>query len=141
MEIPFCFAPHFDYTSSTFFDEFFYTVMSGNASPIDLAGVAIGTSLWVPIQAGLTGILLAVTPMVAQMVGAMRKEQVPFIVLQALYLAVAIAIIIIFCGTVVLDPILHIMKLETDVRDIARNFLIALSFGIVVYLHDDSLLY
>jgi multidrug resistance protein, MATE family len=110
---------------------FFDTIMSGHASPVDLAGVAIGSSIWVPIQSGLTGILLAVTPMVAQLVGAMRKDQVPFTVMQALYLSVVIAVAVILCGALVLQPILNSMNLETDVRDIARRFLIALSFGIV----------
>lgn len=110
---------------------FFDTIMSGKASPIDLAGVAIGSSLWVPIQSGLTGILLAVTPMVAQMVGAMRKDRVPFTVLQALYLSVVIAVVVILVGGLVLTPILNGMKLEPQVREIAKNFLIALSIGIV----------
>lgn len=110
---------------------FFDTVMSGKASPLDLAGVAIGSSLWVPIQSGLTGILLAVTPMVAQMAGAGRKDQVPFTVLQAVYLSVVIAIAVILVGALVLNPILNGMKLEPDVRDIARDFLIALSIGII----------
>ncbi|MCK9906738.1 MATE family efflux transporter, partial [Frankia sp. Cpl3] len=96
---------------------FFDTVMSGKASPLDLAGVAIGSSLWVPIQSGLTGILLAVTPMVAQMAGAGRKDQVPFTVLQAVYLSVVIAIAVILVGALVLNPILNGMKLEPDVRD------------------------
>jgi len=110
---------------------FFDTVMSGQASPTDLAGVAIGSSLWVPIQAGLTGILLAVTPMVAQMVGAMRRDQVPHTVMQALYLSVAIAISVILCGALALNPVLHTMNLEPAVRQIARDFLIALSIGMI----------
>ncbi|CAJ1000794.1 MATE family multidrug resistance protein [Brevibacillus aydinogluensis] len=113
--------------SMTFFD----TIMSGHAGPVDLAGVAIGSSIWVPIQSGLTGILLAVTPMVAQLVGAMRKDQVPFTVIQALYLSVVIGVAVILCGALVLEPILNSMSLETDVREIARRYLIALSFGIV----------
>jgi MATE family multidrug resistance protein len=110
---------------------FFDTVMSGHASPVDLAGVAIGSSLWVPIQSGLTGILMAVTPMVAQLAGAMRKDQVPFTVIQALYAAAGIAIVVVLFGAAVLDPVLSGMNLEPDVRDIARSYLIALSFGIV----------
>lgn len=113
--------------SMTFFD----TIMSGHASPTDLAGVAIGASLWTPVQAGLTGILLAVTPMVAQMVGAARKDQVPFTVLQALYLSVAIAVAVILVGYFVLDPILSRMNLEPDVRQIARSFLHAIGIGII----------
>ncbi|EMT52521.1 multidrug efflux protein [Brevibacillus borstelensis AK1] len=113
--------------SMTFFD----TVMSGKASPVDLAGVAIGSSLWTPVQAGLTGILLAVTPMVAQMAGAMRKDQVPFTVMQALYLSVVIAIGVVILGALLLGPILDGMSLETEVRHIAYYYLVAISFGII----------
>jgi len=113
--------------SMTFFD----TVMSGNASPTDLAGVAIGSSLWVPVQAGLTGILLAVTPIVAQMIGANRREEVPFTVMQALYFSVAIAIVVLLAGAFALDPILHMMNVEPAVHDIARGFLHALAIGII----------
>ncbi|GAA4719856.1 MATE family efflux transporter [Brevibacillus fulvus] len=110
---------------------FFDTIMSGHASPTDLAGAAIGSSLWVPIQQGLSGILLSVTPIVAQMVGAKQKEQVPFTVLQALYLAVIIGLAVIVVGFFLLDPILGMMNLEADVQYIARHFLIGLSIGIV----------
>lgn len=113
--------------SMTFFD----TVMSGNASPTDLAGVAIGSSLWVPVQAGLTGILLAVTPIVAQMIGANRREEVPFTVMQAVYFSVAIAIVVLLAGAFALDPVLHMMNVEPAVHDIARGFLHALAIGII----------
>lgn len=110
---------------------FFDTVMSGQASPTDLAGVAIGSSLWVPVQSGLTGILLAVTPIVAQMVGADRREQVPFHVIQALSFAVAIAVAVLVCGAIFLDPILDGMDLEMAVHDIAKGFLHAIAIGVI----------
>ncbi|CAM3301582.1 MATE family efflux transporter [Brevibacillus invocatus] len=113
--------------SMTFFD----TIMSGHASPIDLAGVAIGSSLWAPVQAGLTGILMAVMPMIAQMVGADNKKQVPFTVMQAMYMAVVIAVAVILLGALVLNPVLNMMGLEPDVRQIAFDYLVALSFGII----------
>lgn len=113
--------------SMTFAD----TIMSGHASPTDLAGVAIGASLWTPVQAGLTGILMAVMPMVAQMIGAQRKDQVPYTVMQALYLGVAIAIGVMIVGGLALDPVLNSMQLENDVRHIARGFLHAIAIGIV----------
>lgn len=52
---------------------FLDTVMSGKVSPADLAGVAIGSSLWTPVYTGLAGILMAVTPIVAQFLGAEKK--------------------------------------------------------------------
>ncbi|GAB1530564.1 MULTISPECIES: MATE family efflux transporter [Brevibacillus] len=113
--------------SMTFAD----TIMSGHASPTDLAGVAIGASLWTPVQAGLTGILMAVMPMVAQMVGARKQDQVSYTVMQALYLSVGIAVGVIIVGGLVLDPILNWMQLESQVRTIARGFLHAIAIGII----------
>ncbi|HBZ79739.1 MULTISPECIES: MATE family efflux transporter [Brevibacillus] len=113
--------------SMTFAD----TIMSGHASPTDLAGVAIGASLWTPVQAGLTGILMAVMPMVAQMVGAGKRDQVPYTVMQALYLSVAIAIGVMIVGGLLLDPILNWMQLEPEVSTIARGFLHAIGLGII----------
>lgn len=110
---------------------FFDTTMSGHASPIDLAGVAIGTSIWMPVNTGLTGILLAVTPIIAQLIGAKRKEQIPFKIMQALYLAITIAVIIIIIGAFALSPLLNTMNLEQGVYDVAKHFLIAISLGIV----------
>ena len=51
--------------------------MSGHASPTDLAGVAIGTSIWIPVSTGLTGILMATTPIVAQLVGSKKRGRSP----------------------------------------------------------------
>lgn len=110
---------------------FFNTIMSGQAGPQDLAGVAIGSSLWVPVSTGLTGILLAITPLVAQLLGSGRKDRIPFTVIQGIYLAVVIALLIIFSGILAIRPILGAMSLEAAVRQIAQKYLVAISFGIL----------
>ena len=66
--------PDFCYANVIICNELFDTTMSGHASPIDLAGVAIGTSIWIPVSTGLTGILMATTPIVAQLVGSKKKK-------------------------------------------------------------------
>jgi len=109
---------------------FFDTVMSGQASTPDLAGVAIGSSIWVPIGAGLGGIFVAVTPIVAQLIGARRKEDIAFKVMQGIYLALLISILVIAGGAFTLDPILSLMGLEDEVLRISRSYLLALAFGI-----------
>lgn len=110
---------------------FFDTTMSGHASKEDLAGVAIGSSIWIPVNTGLTGILLAVTPIVAQLIGAGKNERIPFKIIQALYLSFAISAVIIFAGAVGLDPLLGGMNLEPEVYHVAKHYLIAIAFGIV----------
>jgi multidrug resistance protein, MATE family len=109
---------------------FFDTTMSGKASPKDLAGVAIGSSIWMPIYTGLAGILLAVTPIVAQLIGAEQKKRVSFSVIQGIYVAIVMSILVIVAGSFLLNPILHMMDITNGVHHIAKDYLIALSFGI-----------
>lgn len=106
------------------------TMMSGRAGAYDLAGVAIGSSLWVPIYTGLSGILLAITPIIAQYVGAREKNKVPFAVMQGTYLSVLLSILIVIVGWFSLDLVLDNMKLEQEVRIIAKEYLVGLSYGI-----------
>lgn len=110
---------------------FFDTVMSGNYRTSDLAGVAIATSIWVPVYTGLSGIFLAVTPIVAQHMGAERKQLIAPSVTQAAYLAVIFGAAVIGIGIFAVDPILTIMKLDADVHRVAREYLTAIGFGVI----------
>ncbi len=110
---------------------FFDTVMSGRAGANDLAGVAIGSSLWTPVFTGLNGILLALSPIVAQLMGAGERDKVGKTVLQGIYLAIALAIGVFILGFILLDPILNSMDLDSEVRHIAKYYLVAISAGIV----------
>jgi multidrug resistance protein, MATE family len=110
---------------------FFDTIMSGRYSPVDLAGVAIGSSLWVPVFTGLSGILLSITPIVAQHIGGNSKKEVPNTILQGVYASIFLSVVVMIAGAFLLDPILNGMNIESEVRSIAKEYLIALSFGII----------
>ena len=107
------------------------TIMAGQVGTEDLAGVAIGTSLWSPVFTGMNGIILAVTPIVAHYLGRNENNKIHFTVTQAIYLAVITAVLIISVGGIFLSPILNYMDLEPNVRHIALNYLIGLSIGII----------
>lgn len=108
---------------------FFDTTMSGHASRQDLAGVAIGSNLWLPVYTGLTGVLLAVMPMVAQLHGARRPQDMAAVVVQGLYLAGMLAVVTTAAGWLVLPAALQAMGLEAEVQRIAFAFLGAISLG------------
>lgn len=110
---------------------FFDTVMSGHASADDLAGVAIGSNIWMPIFTGLSGILMGLTPIISHHIGAKEEHLIGSKLVQALYLAIGMALIVILIGSFVLNPLLHLMNLTPKVHLIARHYLIALSFGMV----------
>jgi MATE family multidrug resistance protein len=106
------------------------TIMSGHAGTVDLAGVAIGASIWFPGFLLSGGMLAALTPVIAGMTG----QSSPFpamrhVVHQAMWISVFLTIGFVFLGVFGLDRVLDLMHLETDVRRIARHYLVALSWG------------
>ncbi|MEK3886121.1 MATE family efflux transporter [Bacillus sp. FSL K6-3431] len=113
--------------SMTFFD----IMMTGRYSSEHLAGVAIGSSLWVPIFTGLSGILLSITPIVAHLIGAKKKDDIPFSVVQGIYSGIAMAAFVILVGSIILNPILNGMNLANEVEHVARFYLVSLAFGII----------
>ncbi|MGI8317119.1 MATE family efflux transporter [Halobacillus mangrovi] len=110
---------------------FFDTVMAGKAGPDQLAGVAIGSSVWVPVFTGLNGILMAISPIVAQLKGARREDDIPWSVKQGVYLAIILAVSIGTTGYFLLDPILSLLDIEPEVSHVAKYYLITLGIGIV----------
>ncbi|MBU8878090.1 MATE family efflux transporter [Bacillus sp. FJAT-29790] len=110
---------------------FFNTIMSGKYNPSDLAGVAIGSSIWNPIFTGLSAILLAVSPIAAQCFGEKKGREVTSIVKSGIYLAFLIAILVIILGFFFLNPLLNQMNLPSSVHGTAFDYLAGLSFGII----------
>ncbi|MEK4536976.1 MATE family efflux transporter [Peribacillus sp. FSL K6-1552] len=110
---------------------FFDVMMSGQYSTEDVAGVSIGSSLWTPVYTGLSGILIALTPVVSQLVGSKQSKSVSYSVMQAVYLAVTLALVILIIGAFALNPLLNAMNLEDTVHRVAHDYLIALSIGII----------
>ncbi|MEH7250655.1 MATE family efflux transporter [Neobacillus niacini] len=110
---------------------FFNTIMSGKYNSSDLAAVAIGSSIWNPIFTGISGILLAVSPIAAQRFGEKRSSEIASVVRHGLYLSFMIVIVVIVLGIFLLDPLLDKMNLPKDVHETAFDYLVGLSFGIL----------
>ncbi len=111
----------------TFFDIY----MTSRYGTEDLAGVSIGSSFWVPVYIGLAGILMSITPIVAQLMGAKKKEQVKQAVQQGIYLALLLAAIVFIFFYFGLDSLLALMNLEPAVADVASRYIFAMSVGLV----------
>jgi multidrug resistance protein, MATE family len=107
------------------------TMMSGRAGTDDLAGVAVGSSLWMPVYTGLTGIMLAITPIVGQLIGNNKRSDVGHTVTQGFYLAILISLLVLAVGFFALQPVLGIMDLSTDVHTVATDYLHGLAIGII----------
>jgi multidrug resistance protein, MATE family len=110
---------------------FFNTIMSGKYNSSALAGVAIGSSIWNPVFTGISGILLAISPIVSQRLGEKKSKEVASIVKHGVYLSFFITILIIILGCFLLEPILIKMDLPLTVHETAFDYLVGLSYGIL----------
>ncbi|MCM3748749.1 MATE family efflux transporter [Paenibacillus pasadenensis] len=107
------------------------TMMSGHAGKNDLAGVAVGSSLFMPLMTGMNSVLFAITPTIGQMIGRGEKDHISRPVVQALYLSFIISLLILIAGAFAVEPVLSLMGLDSEVHRIAKHFLIGLSIGII----------
>lgn len=111
----------------TFFDIY----MTARYRTEDLAGVSIGSSFWVPVYIGLAGILMSITPIVAQLMGAKKKEEVKHAVQHGIYLAILLAIAVFLFFLAGIHPLLALMDLEPTVESVAAEYIFAMSMGLL----------
>jgi len=107
------------------------TIMAGQVGTSDLAGVAIGASIWAPVFTGMNGITLAITPIISHLLGRKEENKIHHAVMQGIYLAFIIALSIIIAGQFVVPFVLTLMDLDPSVSYIAKHYLFGLSFGII----------
>jgi MATE family multidrug resistance protein len=104
------------------------TMMAGRFATDDLAAVGIGASIYFSVFVALMGVLLAVSPTVAQLQGAGRYGEIGEQVRQAMWLTLALAVV-----SVILfhypEPLLAMSKAPTVVADKARAYLAIVAWG------------
>lgn len=114
------------------------TVMAGHASAEDLAGVGIGTSLWVPVLLFFIGTLNAQQPIISGHRGAGEFSRIMPVTWQGLYIAAASSVLMILL-LINTRPVLNILGLDEHSADIAEGYLRAFAWGIPALLLLNSL--
>lgn len=105
------------------------TVMAGNLSAEDLAAVAVGGAIFNPFMMLAAGILMAVTPIIAQHVGARNLSEIGINARQGLWLSQLLAIPTFFIIRN-LEPIMHFLEVTPSIIPLSQGYLDAISWGI-----------
>lgn len=110
------------------------TVMAGGYSATDMAAVAIGTSIWLPAILFGHGLLLALTPVIAQLNGSGRRDRIAQQVRQGFWLAgfVSVLIMVVLWNAGYIIRSMH--NIDPALADKAVGYLRALLWGAPGYL-------
>lgn len=116
------------------------TIMAGQVSAVDLAGVALGGNLYWPFILLLSGLIMSLTPSVSQLHGAGQQAQAGEVARQAMWIAGAGGLLLmLFLHNV--EPIYRLLAVDARAIPIAVAYLQALSFGVLPVLGYFSLRY
>jgi MATE family multidrug resistance protein len=105
------------------------TVMAGRLGAVQLAGVALGGSVLFPVMMVMMGVLQSVSPSVAQLNGANRREEIGEIVRQALWMAILASIVIDFI-LVNARPYYELMQVDARAVEVSIPYLRYAAWGI-----------
>ena len=109
------------------------TAMSGHYSSVDLAGVALGGVVLWPLFMLFAGVLMAVTPIVAQHDGANEPHLSGPVVQQALLLAAILGIVLASAVTQA-HRLFGLFEIDPEAVDVARRYLQGAAWGLPAVL-------
>jgi MATE family multidrug resistance protein len=104
------------------------TIMAGRFATDDLAAVGIGASIYFSVFVALMGVLLAVSPIVAQLLGAGRNAEVGEQVRQSMWLTFALAVLSVLVFRYP-EPLLALSKAPPAVEAKVRAYLAIAAWG------------
>ncbi len=104
------------------------TMMAGRVSPTDLAAVALGNSIWMPVFLFMSGVLMATTAKVARVFGAGKTGLISPLVRQALWLGLTLGSLL---GVLMwnAEPLLQWLNIDPLLIKPAMGYLQAVACG------------
>ncbi|MFY0685499.1 MAG: MATE family efflux transporter, partial [Balneola sp.] len=106
------------------------TVMAGNLSALDLAGVAIGNAMYLPLSIFCMATLIAINPIVSEHLGARRFKDIGTSARQMFWLVLLLTIPAFFI-TRNLDVIMNLAGVTPEIIPLSTEYLKAISWGLL----------
>ncbi|MDU1141826.1 MATE family efflux transporter [Aeromonas rivipollensis] len=109
------------------------TVMAGQVSAVDLAAVSVASSFWLPIILLVQGIIMALTPIVSQLNGARKRDEIRPAVHQGFWLALMVTPIAMLA--LYFSPLaLHFMDVDPVMAEKTAGYLHAILWGLPAFV-------
>ncbi|MDI6400590.1 MATE family efflux transporter [Balneolaceae bacterium ANBcel3] len=105
------------------------TIMAGNYHSDDLASVAIGSSFFMPLFTLITGIIMAMSPIISQLFGARKLSVIGEKIWPGLWIALFLSLPVILILRH-MTPVMNLFGFEPEVIMITNGYLRALVWGV-----------
>lgn len=104
------------------------TLMAGRVGAVDLAAVAVGASIWVPLYLFMTGVLMTATPVMSRHIGGEAFRRINPLAQQTALLGLGLGAVN-FLILRNLGPLMHWMEVDPQIRPLVTDYLKAISWG------------
>ncbi|WP_425304081.1 MATE family efflux transporter [Brumicola pallidula] len=99
------------------------TIMAGRYSYTDMAAVAIGFSITMPILMFIQGVTLGLSPIISRLQGSNQTNKVANALHQCIWLSLMLSVLALLF-VFVISPLLANIEMESDVRSITVDYII-----------------
>ncbi|MFQ3206154.1 MAG: MATE family multidrug resistance protein [Glaciecola sp.] len=99
------------------------TIMAGRYSYTDMAAVAIGFSITMPVLMFIQGVTLGLSPIISRLQGSNQNSKVANALHQCVWLSLMLSVIALLLVFIV-SPLLANVEMEVDVRTITVDYII-----------------
>lgn len=106
------------------------TLVAGMAGTLDLAAIAVGSSIWLPIVLFVNGVLVALVPVVAQAKGAKDKQKSAQTLQQGIYLSLLIGFIAMGILLVSAEPLMLLVGVTPEIHELTLTYLQYIAYGL-----------
>ncbi|GAB2506643.1 MATE family efflux transporter [Microbulbifer agarilyticus] len=114
------------------------TIVAGRSGEMDLAGLALGSSIWAVCAVTLIGMLAAVSPVVANLRGARDEQGCARQMSQSVWIALVGGLLV--AGALLAAPLWsQWIQTEEPVRKIMVQYLLALATGVLPFAFGSAL--
>ncbi len=99
------------------------TIMAGRYSYTDMAAVAIGFSITMPVLMFIQGVALGLSPIISRLQGSNQKSKVANALHQCVWLSLMLSVLALLLIFIV-SPLLANVEMEADVRTITIDYIV-----------------
>ena len=106
------------------------TIIAGKAGTLDLASIAVGSSIWIPLVLFVSGVMVALTPLTTHAKGTKNKALSRQTLQQGIYVGLIFGTLCMALLLVFTRPVMNLMSVTPDIQAMTEQYLMYIAIGL-----------